>query len=227
MKGYLAYPSHTETPRPGILVVHEWWGHNEYARTRADMLAKEGFVALALDMYGQGKQAEHPKDAMKFSSAVFKDLDGAKKKFLAAMETLKSHPSVDKEKIGAIGYCFGGGIVLTMARMGVDLGAVASFHGSLTSPVKAKKGRFDGEVYVFNGAADPMVKKEHIENFKKEFDRAGIEYQIKNYDGAMHAFTNPAATQLGKEYNLPLAYDPAADKDSWDSLLSFLANWSL
>ena len=221
MKGYMAYPSDTTKKYPAVIVVHEWWGHNEYARERADMLAQQGYVAFALDMYGEGKQADHPKDAMKFSQAVFKNIKQAKSRFTAALETLKAQPHVDKDRIGAIGYCFGGGIVLSMARMGVDLNAVASFHGSLKSPLKAKKGSFSGSAYVFNGAADPMVSAEDIAGIKSEFKKAGIPLEFKNYDGAQHAFTNPGATELGKKFGLPLSYNEAADKDSWNSLLKF------
>ncbi len=225
MKGYMAYPTDSGSAKlPGVLVVHEWWGHNDYARKRADMLAEQGYVAFALDMYGEGKQAAHPKDAMAFSSAVFKNLEQAKKRFNAALETLKSHPKVDKDRIGAIGYCFGGGIVLSMARMGVDLDAVASFHGSLRSPIKAHKGAFKGDVYIFNGAADPMVKPEDLKDIQKEFKEAGIDMQLKNYDGAQHAFTNPGATELGKKFALPLSYNAAADQDSWDTLIQWLSS---
>ena len=219
MVGYLASKDDGNTKKPGILVVHEWWGHNEYARERADMLAKEGYVALAVDMYGNGKQAAHPKDAAKFSSAVFKNIDEAKSRFLAALETLKSHPHVNKEKIGAIGYCFGGGIVLTMARMGVDLDGVVSFHGSLKSPAKAKKNKVKAELLVYNGAADPLVSEADIKGFKKEMKRAGVSYKFVNFKGAKHAFTNPDATKLGEKFGLPLAYDKEADEKSWAGAL--------
>lgn len=221
MKGYLANKDDGRTKKPGILVVHEWWGHNEYARKRADMLAELGYVALAVDMYGDGKQANHPKDAGKFSSAVFKNIKEAKSRFLAALETLKSHPHVDKDKIAAIGYCFGGGIVLTMARMGVDLEGFVSYHGSLQSPVKAKKGQVKGDILVFNGAKDPLVKPQHIKAFKKEMLRAKARLDFRSFDDAVHAFTNPGATELGKKFGLPLAYDKEADEESWDATLEF------
>lgn len=221
LHGYLASDVEKKGKRPGIIIVHEWWGHNEYVRKRAEMLAKEGYVALAIDMYGEGKQAAHPKDAGKFSAQVFKNLPKAKERFNAALETLKNHPHVDKTKIAAIGYCFGGGVVLTMARMGLNLDGFVSFHGSLQSPVKAKKKGIKGRVLVFNGAKDPMVKKEHITAFKKEMKNSRTEYRLVNYPNAVHAFTNEGATALGKEFNLPLAYDREADLDSWKQTLSF------
>jgi dienelactone hydrolase len=222
MKGYFASVDDGNTKKPGILVVHEWWGHNEYARKRADMLAKEGYVALAVDMYGDGLQANHPSKAMEFSSAVFKNIDEAKSRFLAALETLKSHPHVDKSRIAAIGYCFGGGVVLTMARMGIDLDGVVSYHGSLKSPVKAKTGEVKGNILVFNGAADPLVSKQDILNFKKEMKNAKVKLEYIDLPGAKHAFTNPDATELGKKFpNLPLAYNKEADELSWTRTLSF------
>ena len=220
LKGYIARPK-GDGPFPGVLVVHEWWGHNAYARKRADMLAENGYVALAVDMYGNGKQAGHPKDAMKFSSAVFKNMDLSKKKFNAALDLLKSDKKVNAEKTGAIGYCFGGGVVLTMVRFGADLDAVASFHGSLKSPVKAKKGLFSGKVEIFNGAADPMVSADDITQIKKEFKSAGIPVDVTNYEGAKHAFTNKEADMFGEKFNLPLAYNKHADEDSWSKLLVF------
>lgn len=224
MKGYMAFKDDGNTKKPGIIVVHEWWGHNSYARERADMLAKEGYVALALDMYGEGKQANHPKKAGEFSSAVFKNMKEAKSRFLAALETLKSHPHVDKTKIAAIGYCFGGGIVLSMARMGVDLDAVVSFHGSLKSPVKAKKGAVKAKVLVFNGQADPMVPAKDVQGFKKEMKKASVNFRVVDYPGAKHAFTNPEADDLAKKFP-PLAnaigYQKEADVDSWNQTLTY------
>lgn len=224
MKGYMAFEDDGNTKKPGIIVVHEWWGHNSYARKRAEMLAKEGYVALALDMYGDGKQADHPKKAGEFSSAVFKNMDEAKSRFLAALETLKSHPHVDKTKIAAIGYCFGGGIVLSMARMGVDLEGVVSFHGSLKSPVKAKKGQVKANILVFNGQADPMVPASDVAGFEKEMGKVKATYRVVNYPGAKHAFTNMEADDLAKKFP-PLAnaigYQKLADEDSWNQTLKF------
>ncbi|MCF8060226.1 MAG: dienelactone hydrolase family protein [Bacteriovoracaceae bacterium] len=221
MKGYLSSVDDGNTKKPGILVVHEWWGHNEYARKRADMLAKEGYVALAVDMYGNGLQADHPSKANEFSSAVFKNMDEAKSRFMAALETLKAHPHVDKTKIAAIGYCFGGGVVLSMARMGIELDGVVSYHGSLKSPVKAKKGQIKGNLLVFNGAADPLVSKADIVGFKKEMKQANAKLEFVDFPGALHAFTNPGATELGAKFKLPLGYDKDADEKSWARTLSF------
>lgn len=220
-KGYLATDTHQKGKRPGVLVVHEWWGHNDYARKRARMLAELGYTALAVDMYGDGKQASHPEDAKKFSSAVFQNMPAAKARFLAALEVLKSQPTVNGEKVAAIGYCFGGGVVLAMARMGVDLDGVASFHGSLKTPSPAKKGDIKGKVLVLNGEADPFVKAEDINNFKKEMADAGVDFKFVNYPDAKHAFTNPEADNNGKKFNLPLQYNEVADRESWAEMKKF------
>jgi dienelactone hydrolase len=219
--GYVARPN-DDQKHPGVIVVHEWWGHNEYVQKRARMLAEMGYVALALDMYGDGQQAKHPKDAQAFSARVMKDVPLAKKKFETALKTLKEHPNVNPERIGAIGYCFGGGIVLNMANLGVDLDAVVSFHGGLKLVPSDSEGDLETVIMVFNGAKDPMVSADDISNFKKAMKLRDAEFKLVNYPNAVHAFTNPGATELGKKFNLPLAYDEAADKDSWAQTEKFL-----
>ncbi|MDH5648681.1 MAG: dienelactone hydrolase family protein [Gammaproteobacteria bacterium] len=218
MKGYLAYDDSAKGKRPGVLVVHEWWGHNEHARNRAEALAKMGYTALALDMYGGGKQAHHPDDAGKFSGEVKKNMDVAQARFDAALKLLQKHSTTDPERIAAIGYCFGGAIVLEMARRGVDLDAVASFHGSLGTNSPAQKGKIKAKILVANGADDPFVPKEQIAAFKKEMDQAGVDYRFISYPGAKHSFTNPGADANGKKFNLPLAYNKKADKASWKEM---------
>jgi dienelactone hydrolase len=221
MKGYLAYDESVKGKRPGVLVVHEWWGHNEYARKRARMLAELGYTALAVDMYGDGKQAMHPDDAGKFSSEVMKNFDTAKARFEAAEDFLKKQPTVDPARIGAIGYCFGGAVVLNMARQGADLMAVASFHGNLSAVKPAEAGKVKARIRVYNGADDTFIPAEAIEAFKKEMTDAKADYKFINYPGAVHSFTNPDATELGKKFNLPLAYNEKADKESWADMTQF------
>ncbi|MCU7917708.1 MAG: dienelactone hydrolase family protein [Candidatus Thiodiazotropha sp. (ex Epidulcina cf. delphinae)] len=218
MKGYLAYDGAIQGKRPGILVVHEWWGHNDYARRRAEQLAGMGYTALAVDMYGDGKQASHPKDAGRFAGEVKKNMDNAAARFEAAMDLLQSHETVAADEISAIGYCFGGGIVLEMARRGVNLDLVGSFHGSLPTSNPAVKGVVKAEVLVFNGADDPFVKSEHVEAFVSEMEQAGVNYSFTNYKGAKHSFTNPQADKFGKAFDLPLQYNREADEQSWDAL---------
>ena len=222
LKGYLAYDDAIKGKRPGVLVVHEWWGQNEYARKRARMLAEMGYTALALDMYGDGKTAQHPKEAGEFSKAVNSNIAERRARFLAAKKLLERHPTVDKHHIAAIGYCFGGGVVLAMAREGVKLDGVASFHGALGTDKPAVRGRVKAKILVLTGADDPMAPPELVEKFKQEMDNARADYKVIVYSGAKHSFTNPDADRLGKEFNLPLAYNEQADKESWAELDAFL-----
>ncbi len=222
LKGYIAWDANKPEPRPGVIVVHEWWGHNEYVRRRARMLAEEGYTALAVDMYGDGKEAAHPEDAKKFMMESISNADVAKARFLAAYELLKNHPSTDPTKIAAIGYCFGGAVVLQMARAGADLDGVASFHGNLSTESPAAPGAVKAKILVLHGADDPFVPKEQIDAFKKEMNAAGADYVFIEYPGAVHAFTNPAATENGKKFEMPIAYNEEADKKSWAELQKFL-----
>jgi len=221
MKGYLAHDKNIKGKRPGVLVVHEWWGHNEYARKRARMLAEMGYTALAVDMYGDGKQAMHPDDAGKFSSELMKNFAVGKARFVAAMEFLKKQPLVDPERIAAIGYCFGGGMVLNMARQGVDLKGVASFHGGLNAVKPAQPGAVKAKVLVLHGSDDKFTTPEQIEAFKQEMKNAGVDFEFISYPGAVHSFTNPDADMYAKKFNLPLAYNAEADKKSWEELKKF------
>jgi dienelactone hydrolase len=218
MKGYLAYDDTIQGKRPGVLVVHEWWGHNDYARSRAEKLAAMGYAALAVDMYGDGKLADHPEDAGSFAGEVRKNMGIATERFMAAYTLLASHPTVSGDELSAIGYCFGGGIVLEMARRGIDLDLVGSFHGSLPTEHPAEAGKVRSEVLVYNGADDPFVKPAQIEAFIKEMKSAGVNYRFTNYKGAKHSFTNPGADRLGKKFNLPLEYNAEADEASWQAL---------
>jgi dienelactone hydrolase len=222
MKGFLAYPDVRNRKSPAVIVVHEWWGLNDYARDRAKQLAKLGYVAFAIDLYGDGKTAQHPDDAKKFAEETLKNFQTAKERFQAAVDFLKQQPQVEPDKIAAIGYCFGGGVVLNMARQGADLRAVASFHGSLVPVKPAEKGTLKAKIAVFNGADDKMVTADQIDAFKKEMDQAGADYLFFNYPGAKHSFTNPAADRYAKQFNLDLGYNKLADMRSWNELKSFL-----
>jgi len=222
MNGFIAYDDAIKGKRPGILVVHEWWGHNDYARKRAVMLAELGYTALAVDMYGDGQTADHPKDAGKFAGAVGGNLPLAKARFDAALSTLKSESTVESKDIAALGYCFGGGILLNMARMGTDIDGIVSFHGSVATKSPAKKGDIKTRIRVFNGEDDPFIKTEQIAAFKNEMDAAGADYEFVNYPGAKHSFTNAGSTAIGKKFNLPLEYNKQADLDSWNKTNQFL-----
>jgi len=218
LKGYLAYDPSIKGRRPGVLVVHEWWGLNDYARRRADMLAKLGYTALAVDMYGDGRQARHPDEAGKFAGQVRKNMGLAKARFMAAYDLLRAQPTVDPDRIAAIGYCFGGGVVLEMARRGVPLDAVVSFHGSLAPVQPAQPGMVKAKLLVLTGGADKFVPPEQVAKFRREMDQAGADYRVVVYPGALHSFTNPQADAYGKKFNLPLAYNAEADQASWQAM---------
>jgi dienelactone hydrolase len=173
-------------------------------------------------MYGDGRTADHPDDAGKFAAAVGKNLPLMKARFLAALEYLDGQPTVNPDKIAAIGYCFGGGVVLQMARAGVDLDGVASFHGSLGGGAAPPAGTVKARILVANGAADPFVTPEQIAAFKAEMDAAGASYTFLDYPGVKHSFTNPDADRFGKRFDMPLAYDAQADAASWQALQDFL-----
>ena len=221
LKGYLAYDNSVKGKRPGVLVVHEWWGHNDYARTRANKLAELGYTALAVDMYGNAEQADHPEKAGELARSVLGNLDNAEKRFQAAIELLKEQKTVDPDHIAAIGYCFGGGVVLNMALRGVDLDGVASFHGLLPqeAPENAKP---TAEIIVFHGGADPFVPQEQLDAFKKIMENTNSSYELVVYPGVQHSFTNPDADKYGKKFDLPLVYNEDADKKSWEQTQAFL-----
>ncbi|HET7834058.1 MAG TPA: dienelactone hydrolase family protein [Gallionella sp.] len=222
LKGFLAYDNAIKGKRPGVLVVHEWWGLNDYTRKRAIMLAELGYTALALDMYGNGKHAEHPDDAAKFSAVLNKNMPLAKARFDAGVHLLRKQKTVDPGEIAAIGYCWGGGVALNMARMGENLKGVATFHGALTTDIPAKPGKVKARIVSFTGDDDPFVPADKVAAFKEEMEKAGANFRVVTYPGARHAFTNPEADELAKKFNLPFAYDEAADKDSWQQLTVFL-----
>jgi dienelactone hydrolase len=218
LKGQLAYDDAARDKRPGVLVVHEWWGLNEYAKRRARMLAEAGYVALAVDMYGDGKTTEHPEDAGKWAGAVRANQQVGMERFTAAYNVLKADKRVDSAHVSAIGYCFGGGVVLSAAMAGADLDAVVSFHGSL--PAERPTARLKARILVCNGAADGFVTPEQISDFMKIADDAGADWVFVSYGGAEHSFTNPDADKRG----MPgLSYNEKADARSWQTMLDFLA----
>lgn len=221
-KGYLAWDDAGKGKVPGVLVVHEWWGHNDYARMRARMLAELGYVALAVDMYGNGTQAQHPDEAGMFATMVNKNKELGVARFNAAVALLKAQPQTDPTRLAAIGYCFGGGVVLHLARVGTELKGVASFHGSLATDTPAT-GTLKTRLFVANGAADSFVPAEQIGAFMSEMAKVGADLRFFNYAGAKHSFTNPAADDYAKRFNMPLAYDADADRRSWNELKHFLA----
>jgi len=221
MIGYYAYDDAIEGPRPGVVVVHEWWGLNDYAKRRARDLAELGYSALAIDMYGEGKHTEHPKDAMSFMKAALADADAAKARFTAGLDLLKEQPQTDTAKLGAVGYCFGGKVVLDMARQGVPLEGVVSFHGALATQTRAVPGSVKARILVEHGSEDSMVSLSDVAELNTEMVKAGADYQFVNLPGAKHGFTNPGADEHQKN-GLDLAYSKVADERSWADMQRFL-----
>lgn len=207
-----------------VIVVHEWWGLNDYARNRARMLAEAGYTAIAVDMYGHGKVAGHPDNAKAFMTAALAEPEKMNARFNAARELLIKQKGVDSSRIFAMGYCFGGAVVLNQARQGAALAGVASFHGSLGTENPAEKGQVSARILVAHGGADPFVPVEQVSSFVTEMVNAGADFELLNFPQAQHSFTNPEATEKGKAFNLPLAYDAEADKASWSALLDFLSH---
>ena len=215
MKGFVVRDDAKKGKQPGIILVHEWWGITKHMHNEARRFAREGYTVLIADMFGDAKTADNPKDAGALSGSVMKNPEVMKSRFNAARETLAKQPSVDASRIAAAGYCFGGAVVINMARAGADLGAVAGFHASLglNTPAPAPD-TVKAKVLVLNGADDPFVKPEQYAALKKDFDAAKVDYKVVEYPGAVHAFTNPEATALGKKFNLPLRYDAKANKEA-------------
>lgn len=220
LDGYIVYDENIEGKRPAVLVVHEWWGLNDYPKMRARELAKLGYIAMAVDLYGNGKRADNPDAAGRLSGPFYQDPQMAKPLFDAALIKLRSYSQADTAKIAAIGYCFGGSQVLNLAKMGEDLKGVVSFHGNL-AVMPAKKDLLKAQILVCHGAADPFVPQTEVNLFKMEMDSIGAKYTFKTYEGATHAFTNPNATAVGQQFNIPIKYDAAADSASWKDMKDF------
>jgi dienelactone hydrolase len=218
---YIVYDDSVKTRRPAVLVIPEWWGLNDYPKMRARELAKLGYVALVVDMFGDGKVADNPDSAGAWAKPFYMHPEKAKARIDAAIAKVKTYPQVDTANIGAIGYCFGGGMLINTARLGDELKSIVSFHGSLLG-TPAKKGLLKTKLLILHGNADPMVNPQ-VAQFKKQMDSIGADYKFIGYDSAMHAFTNPAATEIGKKFKMPVAYNAAADTASWKEMQSFFS----
>ncbi|HEV8505717.1 MAG TPA: dienelactone hydrolase family protein [Chitinophagaceae bacterium] len=222
MDGYVVYDTNKEGKRPAVLVVPEWWGLVDYPKMRARKLAELGYIAMAIDMFGNGKIAETPGDAMKATGPFYNDLKMTKSRFDAALAKLKTFSQADTSNIAAIGYCFGGGVVLNVARLGDDLKGVVSFHGSLIG-APAKKDLLKAKILVCHGMADSLVKPDQVVKFKKQMDSIGADYTFKQYPNATHAFTNPASDANGEKFKMPVKYNAEADAASWNDMKDFFA----
>jgi dienelactone hydrolase len=220
MNNFVVYDENMEGKRPAVLVIHEWWGLNDYAKMRTRELAKLGYIAMAVDMYGNNKKGDNPDEAGKLAGPFYQNPQLAKPIFDAAINKLKTFPQMDPDKVAAIGYCFGGAQVLNLARMGENLKGVVSFHGNLTVTTPDKN-LLKAKILVCHGNDDNFVPATEVELFKHQMDSIGAGYIFKGYDGATHAFTNPDATGMGQKFKLPIAYHAAADTASWNEMKNF------
>jgi dienelactone hydrolase len=217
LEGYLAYDDSVKGKRPGILVVHEWWGLNEYVRSRVDKLARLGYVAFALDMYGQGIWTTKPAEAKELSGHL-RGTPLLRMRARAGLDILRNNSQVDPERIAAIGYCFGGTTVLELAYSGVDVAGVVTFHGGLTAAKPEDFSRIKAKFLISHGANDGFISAEAIQAFQDGLNQAGADWQMVYFSGAVHSFTNPAADKVGIK---GIAYNKQADERSWNYMQQF------
>jgi len=217
-EGYLAYDDAIAGPCPGVLVVHEWMGLGPYAKMRADKLAQLGYVAFAADIYGKGIRPKNADEAAAQAAIYRKDRPLMRRRAQAALQVLADNKLVDRKRIAAIGYCFGGGTVLELARSGADLAGVVSFHGNLDTPNPADAKNIKGKILVQHGGSDPYVPAEQLAAFEKEMGDAGVNWQVIIYGGAVHSFTNPDS---GTDPSKGAAYNEQADRRSWLAMKQF------
>lgn len=218
LTGYLYWDDSIQDKRPGILVIHEWWGLNEYAKKRASMLAELGYVAFAADMYGSGRVTDAPEQAKEWMQEVTADVEGWQLRADLGLQQLLNSDLVDTDNLAAIGYCFGGGTVLQMSYGNTPVKGVVSFHGSLPAAPEEKIGKIKPSILVLHGNADSFVAPEVIANFRNKLDMAGADWEMNTYGGARHGFTNPNAGKRGMDN---LKYDAEADSRSWLRMQSF------
>jgi dienelactone hydrolase len=223
LHAFVVYDDSVKGKRPAVLVIPEWWGLNDYPKMRARELAKLGYVAMAVDLFGDGKVADNPDSAKAYAGPFYMHPDKAKARIDSAIAKIRTYDIVDPSKIGAIGYCFGGGMLINTVRLGDDLKGIVSFHGSLLG-TPARKDLLRTRMLICHGNADKFVTAKDVAAFKKQMDSIGANYTFIGYDSATHAFTNPASTATGKKFSMPIAYNAKADLASWDAMKNFFAD---
>lgn len=218
LEGVVAWDDEIKGKRPGILVVHEWWGLNEYARTRAEQLAALGYVAVAVDMYGKGKVTTHPDEARQWMQQTTANVKMWQARANEGFRLLQTNPLVDQTRLAAIGYCFGGATVMQMVYDGAPVKGVVSFHGSLPLPPAYSAVKSSVKILIAHGEADPFLSQDHIRKFKHALDEAGLDWHMVIFGGAQHGFTNPSANQYGMN---GVQYQEQADRRSWEHMKMF------
>lgn len=218
LEGFLAWDDAVSGKRPGVLVVHEWWGLEKHAEDRARKLAELGYVAFALDMYGEGKDTDHAEDAMAWSSQVRQNQDGWVQRANKGLEVLLSQDNVDPDRVTAIGFCFGGATVMQMAYSGADLAGVVSFHGSLPAATEEQAKAVKAKVLVCHGEDDPFVPKEQVLKFQEMLTAGEVDFQFISYSNTVHSFTNPDADSHNMQ---GAAYNRQTDERSWAHMRQF------
>lgn len=221
LKGYLVWDDSSEEKRPGVVVVHEWWGLNEYARKRAEMLASLGYAAFAVDMYGKDQVTEHAEEAGGWMKQITANMEAWQRRALLGLNLLRDEAIVDPERLGAIGYCFGGATVMQMAYAGANLKGVVSFHGSLPLPTPEQAKQIKPSVLIAHGSADSFIPQERVLAFQKALDEAGVKWEMTIFGGSQHGFTNPGADKYGLK---GVSYNADADRRSWELMTSFFSD---
>jgi len=216
--GYIAVPDDIDGTVPGVIVVHEWWGLNDHAKRSAERLAEMGYVALALDMYGGGKSTGDPAQAGAWAGEVYTDIAEMKNRYQHALDRLKKHENVDASQLASIGFCFGGSVSLEMARAGLELDAVVSFHGGLKSSVPEDERNLSAAVLICHGASDPLVPQEDVTAVMAELDAAEVDWNVIQFGGQLHSFTNPDAPSGG---DLPVRYDANSAERAFAAMETF------
>lgn len=220
--GYYAAPEHSQAIA-GVIVAPEWWGRNEYTEQRARELAEHGYAALAIDMYGDKKVTTDAKQAYEWMMQTFEDPDTIVTRASAALATLAQQTEVNADKLAAIGFCYGGKVVLDLARSGADLKAVATFHATLTPKAPAQEGQVNAEIMVFHGEEDSMVTLDDVAKFKEEMLAAQVNHEVIIYEDAKHGFSNPLADERAKANGVDLGYNAEAEQKSLAEMYALLA----
>lgn len=220
-KAYMAVNEQSATSKPGVLVLHEWWGMNDNIHRRVHMLAELGYAAMSIDLFGDGQVAADADQAAAMMNAAFNDLEHTSEVLEQGLQLLNTQSIVDSERTAAIGYCFGGAMALHSARLGLPLAAVVSFHGALgaTRPISA--GDVKAQILICHGEADSMVSMQDLDGFKTEMDAAGVNYDVVTYADAKHGFTNPEADSNAAKYGVDVGYQQQADEQSWQAMQNF------